>query len=190
MKKLFALCLFLCTGLAQAATVTIDFETIAVGTPFVVDQGYRISGSVNGDETRLGVAEASGNNFFEAYSLLYEQMCACSAPRSDITIERDDGASFAFFGADLSGYMNTILTGYLAGGGTAADPVGTGDWLNVDRVVYSATAGFCTSFCFNRMSNVTVDNIVVGAAVPIPAAVWLFGSALAGMGFLRRRRQT
>ena len=27
------------------------------------------------------------------------------------------------------------------------------------------------------------------AVVPIPAAVWLFGSALAGLGFTRRRRR-
>ncbi|MCP4833046.1 MAG: VPLPA-CTERM sorting domain-containing protein, partial [Gammaproteobacteria bacterium] len=31
-------------------------------------------------------------------------------------------------------------------------------------------------------------NIVVGAAVPIPAAVWLFGSALAGLGWIRRKQ--
>jgi hypothetical protein len=35
-----------------------------------------------------------------------------------------------------------------------------------------------------------VDNIVtdvVAAAVPIPAAVWLFGSALTGLGWFRRK---
>ncbi|MGI9317873.1 MAG: VPLPA-CTERM sorting domain-containing protein [bacterium] len=30
---------------------------------------------------------------------------------------------------------------------------------------------------------------VVGSAVPIPAAVWLFGSALVGLGWLRRKRE-
>jgi|GEM_PF-2062824 len=33
---------------------------------------------------------------------------------------------------------------------------------------------------------IEVDNIVVNA-VPVPAAVWLFGSALAGLGWLRRK---
>ncbi|MBS94008.1 MAG: hypothetical protein CL799_06150 [Chromatiales bacterium] len=31
-----------------------------------------------------------------------------------------------------------------------------------------------------------IDNISI-EAVPIPAAAWLFGSGLAGLGFLRRR---
>ena len=44
-------------------------------------------------------------------------------------------------------------------------------WSVVDA--YSATAAY--------------DNIVV-TAVPIPAAVWLFGSALAGLGWMRRKQ--
>jgi len=32
-----------------------------------------------------------------------------------------------------------------------------------------------------------VSGSVVASVVPIPAAVWLFGSALAGLGWLRRR---
>ena len=31
------------------------------------------------------------------------------------------------------------------------------------------------------------DDFVVGTAVPVPAAVWLFGSALAGLGWFRRK---
>ena len=33
-----------------------------------------------------------------------------------------------------------------------------------------------------------VSGSVFGVAVPIPAAVWLFGSALAGLGWIRRRK--
>jgi hypothetical protein len=32
------------------------------------------------------------------------------------------------------------------------------------------------------------DFVVSGNAVPIPAAIWLFGSALAGLGVLRRKK--
>ena len=32
-----------------------------------------------------------------------------------------------------------------------------------------------------------LDNITL-QAVPVPAAVWLFGSALAGLGFMRRKQ--
>jgi len=34
----------------------------------------------------------------------------------------------------------------------------------------------------------SIDNIVVSNVVPLPAAVWLFGSALAGMGWLKRKQ--
>jgi hypothetical protein len=38
---------------------------------------------------------------------------------------------------------------------------------------------------FDTLS-ITVDNINA-TVVPVPAAVWLFGSALAGLGWLRRK---
>ncbi|MCP4831207.1 MAG: VPLPA-CTERM sorting domain-containing protein [Gammaproteobacteria bacterium] len=41
----------------------------------------------------------------------------------------------------------------------------------------------------NLMENIQFDNVVV-TAVPVPAAVWLFGSALAGLGWMRRKQAT
>jgi hypothetical protein len=35
--------------------------------------------------------------------------------------------------------------------------------------------------------DIGIDNVVVNT-IPIPAAVWLFGSALAGLGWFRRRQ--
>jgi hypothetical protein len=44
--------------------------------------------------------------------------------------------------------------------------------LGEDRILYSA-----------------LDDFHYGAAVPIPAAVWLFGSGLLGLAAVARRRQ-
>jgi hypothetical protein len=57
-------------------------------------------------------------------------------------------------------------------------------WDSVHGVVISGY-GFCTFGCAsipNRIDNFTAS------VVPIPAAVWLFGSALAGLGWLRRKQ--
>jgi hypothetical protein len=172
---------------ANAAPVTIDFENALLGTTEVVDQGFRISGSAFGDETRLGVMDDSGDQFFESYGLVYDAACACSLKLAEVILEREDGAAFAFYSADWSGYSQTSIEGALSDGNSALDPVGTGDWLNVTSVTFSARTIFCTSFCFVS-AGLEIDNIVVGAAVPIPAAVWLFGSALGGLGWMRRRK--
>jgi hypothetical protein len=194
LKKASVLWLFLFSGLAQASTVTIDFESAVIGDAEVLDQGYKISGDIfsgvfsGPDEVRIGVIDDAGDQLFEVYALDGTNGCACNAPTVIATIEREDGGAFAFYSADLTRDGSGLAyRGILEGGGFASDPTGTGDWLNVIAVEFRASGDFCTSFCFPSSATVLVDDIVVGAAVPIPAAVWLFGSALAGLGWLRRR---
>ena len=55
--------------------------------------------------------------------------------------------------------------------------------------------GFAESFCVDAICSNNTDvlrNITSGtaSAVPIPAAVWLFGSALFGLGFFRNQGAT
>lgn len=54
------------------------------------------------------------------------------------------------------------------------------NFLGVDTIVFSQQ--------WPRYNSLGLDNLVV-TAVPVPAAVWLFGSALAGLGWLRRPKQ-
>jgi hypothetical protein len=57
-----------------------------------------------------------------------------------------------------------------------------GAWLNLTYVeIYNPGSAPGTEV-------VGVDNVAAGAAVPIPAAVWLVGSALAGLGWIRRKQ--
>jgi hypothetical protein len=60
--------------------------------------------------------------------------------------------------------------------------LGQGDWLNLVSFSYSVSmpGGVPVPAILD------VHNIVV-TAVPIPAAVWLFGSGLAGLGWFRRK---
>jgi hypothetical protein len=195
MKQLFAFVVASIFSITVNATsVTIDFEDAILGSTEVVSQGFRITGdtgSYGGDEERLGVMDDSGDQFFEVFAHVYEPNCACSASNVNIDLERDDGGAFAFYSADWTGYIeNVSVSGLLADGNYASDPVGTGDWLNVVGVFFTASGPFCTTNCYLDLAGLEVDNIVVGAAVPIPAAVWLFGSGLGLLGWIRRRRTT
>jgi hypothetical protein len=112
------------------------------------------------------------------------------APIAEVEFLRTDGAAFALHSLDiLSCYEGNDaecrISGLKTGGGfvntsNVAD-LGSGDWLNLQYVSITndgpAFAG-----------HVVVDNIAVGSAVPVPAAVWLFGSAIAGLCWLRRKQ--
>ena len=40
---------------------------------------------------------------------------------------------------------------------------------------------------YGNANGVVVSYEAIGSVIPVPAAIWLFGSALAGLGWLRRR---
>ena len=70
-------------------------------------------------------------------------------------------------GADLT---NTDLSGALLAG------------VTLTGAFYDEQTTFRTNF-----DPVSVDMIYVPTAVPVPAAAWLFGSALASLGLVRRK---
>ena len=183
MRTYLSFCLLLLSYTANAAT--IDFENIATGTrPVFSVDGYTFSGS--------GVISGSDNDhdLFMNYT---------SGSTRTLTMSRDDGNAFAFHGLDESFSCNDTLygdcyftiTGIVAGGGYvtgsgygAGTEWGTGDWLNLQSLRFEMT-GY-TDVGLQR-SEWTVDNLQV-TAVPVPAAAWLFGSALAGLGWMRRKQ--
>ena len=100
-----------------------------------------------------------------------------------------EGKVFSLNSLDIWG-LPTVVTGYYVGGGTVETNINPplpgpntpytavvfdSSWQDLERIVFSTEPiGFF------------IDNINV-SVVPIPAAIWFFGSALAGLGWLRKK---
>jgi hypothetical protein len=186
MRKLLFLLLSAAALSVQAAQVTIDFEEVTPSSGSFTEfesKGYGFLARTDFlQESFTGVSSdgiyASGENAVAGFCDL-----ACQA---EIVMERTDGGIFAVFALDSDSYSNGFgaFFGTLAGGSTVAlsfSDIGTGDWLNLTRLSYIDNNPFALD------KYVHMDNIVA-AAVPIPAAVWLFGWALVGLGWLKRKQ--
>jgi hypothetical protein len=201
MRHALGVILLFILGSAQAAPVTIDFEEFNIGdgggsvfdTPILASQGYEFTGdgSPEGPFTSTEVMTGTNTGGTNAYGGSIGGL-GQDGFNFHVTVRLDkaDGGAFAIHNLDL--FMDTdpdgwmLITGFLAGGGGTSllgVPVGTGDWLNLISVTFYAEGN---GFGFGS-ATVELDNIVV-SAVPIPAAVWLFGSALAGLGWMRRKQ--
>jgi len=201
MKKLFAL-IALAVGSVQAAPVTIDFESGTVDyfnsdtfVSTVGSQGFEVTG----DSFAVGDApEAAGLYTGNNGTVVYGASACCVAqdgfsPAARFSLRRADGGAFSLFAVDFYGEFpnegiaspdSTSIIGRTVSGENvflSSTALGTGGWLNLEFVqFYSGGNGNSSGYALGEL-----DNIVV-SAVPVPAAVWLFGSALAGLGWLRR----
>ena len=175
---------FLFSGAAVAAPINIDFESESLGalSPLSVD-GFTFSSFSN-----AAVTDFSGDQKFGTLIGAPCDLFACGPLLIDL--KRDDDGAFALYGADViwnvaSGFGDLSISGVKVGGGFAAGPVGSADWLNLESVSFSVLS-LCGA-CGADVLELYIDNVSV-QAVPIPAAVWLFGSALAGLGWMKRRK--
>jgi hypothetical protein len=107
-----------------------------------------------------------------------------------VNISRSDAGAFALYSIDTTGsFAFANIVGTRAGGGTVVGSfadLGSGDWLNITQAYLSFSMG---AYFGDNVIAGTIDNIVVAqaSAVPLPATVWLFVSALGGLGLMRRR---
>ena len=182
MSRLSLITLLLLSASANAATVMIDFDgqTPGAGAPLTID-GYTFS---DDGPTSNSVIEESGNNSFGVNDFWTCQAFSCGM--NVIGLDKQDGNNFALHsvGIEISDGGSLSVYGHMAGGGLASGLIGSSDWLNLTDVTFFAE--FTCDPCGGQYNQLTVDNISV-SAVPVPAAVWLFGSALAGLGWLRRK---
>lgn len=178
MKRTLALAVLLLAGIntASAAIVT-GFSSLLIGTKYY-DVTIHTTGSFNsiwdidgdgtfgeGDASVIDRAPTFWGDFLGAFYATQAVMTALGA---------DDAWSALGF--------DGILTPY--GQGFAVADANRLPLLdNVDLNYTFAPSDDTTVYGYAHVSYVEVD------PVPLPAAVWLFGSALAGLGFVTRKRK-
>ena len=197
--KLFATVVttFLLVGNANAFNILIDFEDspldgdITPGAEPIESRGFNFSGLIEKGVTQwpLGAVDDSKALHWCAGDI-------CSAPAT-ITMTQDGLIAFDLFSLELA--RNNLdtdieLIGNFVGGGSISTTVFVdsltltsyglgGGWTNLQSLTITPlnVAGF------GNLA-VAVDNISVSSAVPVPAAVWLFGSGLGLLGWFRRKK--
>ena len=185
MKQLAAFSMLALSAItANATTVLIDFNDV---TPQYVSPGNLYGVETKGftfDATTIYASppEAgvdSGGIWASADCFAWGGGCG-----SEIVMEAVSGSAFSIHSI---GSWEGAFSGTLLGGGSAdlSSPVGTGDWLSLETFRVS---NICPSTPCGYW-NASLDD-VTASVVPIPAAAWLFGSALAGLGWVRRRTAT
>ena len=189
MRFIFLLSLLFCSSIIHAANVTLEFETNQIqGLDGYSENGFEFS-----LEAGFGVVGYPGNNAFLGTE---------SPGVSTFVFASIDSQPFDLISFDAANWQNYFfeaeMVGNYASGGQIQTIIGIDggfdsfvfdqnewgveieDWvglsslsITVDNTAYP--------------SQLMIDNIVINA-VPIPAAAWLFGSALAGLGWLRRKQ--
>ena len=184
MRSLFFASLYLLATTANATTLTIDFEnsTTNDSLPELVVGDYVFS-------------NAAGIVIFSGWDENTLTFVGTQSPISTLSLARTDGGSFDLEyleAADIfAGDMTSVLIeGYKTGGATVSTTIDVlGYWLGVTEVTFDSQ--------WTNLSEVVItgatpgvgglDNIRV-TAVPVPAAIWLFGSVLAGLGWMGRKQ--
>ncbi len=193
MMRIVAACLLSIIGSAQAANITIDFEQFSgvvvdlqpVGTGIALNDGFVMSASGT-----IWLTEANGPSPRSIDIVLNSP-----GGTGDVTFSKADGSAFSLLSFDYAfagpGNWPMTLSAVKAGGEVVSLDPGL-IALDNSYATYTASSLFTDIVSLNFLGDgdgppMALDNINV-STVPVPAAVWLFGSALAGLGWLRRKQ--
>ena len=209
-------CFFFVTS-AVAAPVVINFDPDlgapggtgfggAYVSPLELSQGFTVSYGEGDDGGGFYIEDTNGPFWFEGPD--GSAALSWSSPTGgSVNLENTAGSSFSLLEMDIylqpvnqswEGQTNSsefYLRGYdennLIVANMSVSVIGyentwqtinfDSTWSNVSRVYISGQSGGYPAV------GGAVDNIRVNV-IPIPAAAWLFGSALAGLGWLRRKQ--
>ena len=168
-----------------------SFQTLSAGSPNLTDWTIG-SGSIDWIDSYWTAAsgsksiDLSGNGpavISQSLNLTNNQTYSISFAYA----RNPDGAASQPFTVDLAGATGGITISNLA----ATTNPNTG-WSNhLQTFLFTGTTGlYNLSFAasVNGAFGPALDNVSL-TAVPLPAAAWLFGTALAGLGFARKYRR-
>lgn len=172
---------------AFAASVTFDGDDFA--SAIWIDSSDGSASATIGDF----LFEATGFDAFDPYGgsiYLWSQFDYESV--NTISVSRADGQSFAV--TAISFFWGTFAT---QGGGfsyydedgnyQSCDYCYTQDAMSLIAGDGLANISNMSVFAYGGNAEILLDSVTVSDVVPIPSAVWLFGSALIGLGFVRKR---
>ena len=174
MRKFLLILMLLSAGSAAAATITFEeFSTEFGYYTYLESGGFSLTSSLMA-VLEPGVGGAGPGNTLGMFG--------------NVTIDSLSGENFAVSSLDLFGIAGSSLEliGSLAGGGIIQNTV-TFTTSGLQTVVLDSAWNNLESFQLANVSQKQADNIVI-STVPVPAAVWLFGSALAALGWARRKQ--
>jgi hypothetical protein len=193
MKKLIlAVLAILCSSMANAGPVRWDFDNIQLWDP------------------GLSLNLLAGGFLYDADTAAVSNVSITGLPGSgSLSFGFDasgDGSAIYFLEsavttiAELEAYTGDAMLMTFAGpltnaGGTTAPVDGDipPDFAGLNLTEYGTCSAFDDCFIFG-VYDTTYDPLsydggtLIGTIVPVPAAVWLFGSAMAWLGWISRRQ--
>jgi len=197
MKLLISTMLLLAGGVAQAALVTVDFESTLptyFGLTSYQQDGITVTSNVP-DGTLIDVDNVVRGNLgvFSGGTDSQALFWGDNSQTGTISIADDLGRQFDLLALDASSVTNLTgqitVTGTKFGGGTVSQTVSlTGSLTTYNFSTMTDLSSVSIAFDGNSYyAPFDMDNIQL-SVIPVPAAVWLFMSALGVLGWRSRNR--
>jgi hypothetical protein len=184
MRSIFFSLLFLVSTSVQAVTVDFESDISNVDIQGFSSKGFDFVGNANFWDLYV---DGGGNTRAETA----DPGCG-GCVGVGWTVTASGGSAFSLESVDLTFYSQfgpeAVISGALSGGGFVTRTITDNSWHT--ESAFGAPWSDLTSVGIYISSgvpyNLAIDNFSA-SVVPVPAAFWLFGSALAGLGWLRRK---
>jgi len=210
MRVLLANAIFLFAGSVQASSIYIDFGD--KGTDHVPSSSYGAAAGVPGEwnvvtswDTATALTDingdATGASISLSSSLPFSDGWVAEEGTDQLALQGDNFYVFSNYGGSgwagqINGLSNGVYSLFLYAPNNGR--VQTGDLIVNGVSVASVASGSIQKFVTVTDGTLSMTSsglfeheglagLQIVTAVPVPGALWLLGSALAGLGWMRRR---